>query len=70
MEPQLNADLGYYAVHLAVEAIKSGTDPVAMLRAELVVDGIQFSFDENNASQTVVQEVYGVRDGQAFKVSP
>ncbi|MBN8550428.1 MAG: ABC transporter substrate-binding protein [Deltaproteobacteria bacterium] len=69
VEPQLNADLGYYAVRLAVEAIKSGTDPVATLRAGLVVDGIQFSFDENNVSHTVVQEVYGVRDGQVIKVS-
>jgi len=65
--PQLNGDLGYYALQLIAQANEQSGDPVAALKAGVLVDGVKFSFDENNVSHTVVQEVFGFRDGQVVK---
>jgi len=61
--PQLNADLGYYALRLSVQALRSGSDPVATLKEGLTVDGTRFTFDDNNVSHAVVQEVFGLQGG-------
>jgi len=61
------ADLGYFALRLVVEAIQSGNNPVAALKNGLTEDNIKFSFDENNVSHTVVQEVYSFQNGQPIK---
>lgn len=67
-EPQLNADLGYYATRLIAEAIRKPGSPVAALKTGLTVSGITFSFDQHNVSQSVTQDVYGFLHGKPFKL--
>ncbi|WKZ57117.1 MAG: ABC transporter substrate-binding protein [Bdellovibrionota bacterium] len=67
-QPTLNGDLGYYATLLIAQALQSGRDPVAALKAGLTIHGTSFTFDDNNVSHTIRQEVYAVRPGGSERV--
>ena len=63
-EPVLNADLGYYAVRLAAEALRS-PDPAAELKAhEHVLDGIAFTFDRHNVFTGMRYQVWSAGTGR------
>jgi branched-chain amino acid transport system substrate-binding protein len=55
-EPTLNADLGYYAVFLLVEALKA-KEPIARLSSGIEVAGRHFSFDENHTYTAAPQVI-------------
>jgi branched-chain amino acid transport system substrate-binding protein len=63
--PALNADLGYDAVYLAVEALRSEA-PLAALRSGLVVQGRRITFDENQVGKGIEQEIYTVDETGAL----
>lgn len=68
--PELNADLGYYAVKLLQEAFHSKSDPVRILKAgHLLIDGIEFTFDEHNVYQGLKQNVFTFRAGRPEQIS-
>ncbi len=68
-EPELNSDLGYYAMYLLDKAFASGYEPVTALKSgKLQIDGITFSFDEHNVYSGIGQEVFTFRDGLPVKV--
>jgi ABC-type branched-subunit amino acid transport system substrate-binding protein len=61
--PTLEADLGYYGVFLAVDALQQ-KDPVAALKKGITTHNKLFSFDEHNVYDGIPQEVWKVeRDG-------
>lgn len=60
-QPKLNADLGYYAMHLGAKAMRGG-DVLATLRGGINILGEEISFDENQVAKGVGQEIYFVRD--------
>lgn len=57
-DPLLNADLGYYALHLLVQAL-SGQEPAgsALKSGKLSVDQLHFEFDDLNVYRGVRQKV-------------
>jgi ABC-type branched-subunit amino acid transport system substrate-binding protein len=57
--PVLNADLGYYAAHMAATALKS-SDRIATLRRGLSIDGEEIVFDENRVARGIPQEIHYV----------
>lgn len=71
--PYLNADLGYFAVHILAEAATSGSEQnpsgiVAALKNGVKVKGRQFAFDEHNVFAGPPQEVWRIDQGQTEKV--
>ena len=66
-EPQLEADLGYYAVKLAVQALQT-PDPVGALRSnKLRVAEQLFTFNEHNVYAGPPQIVWELKDGKAVR---
>ncbi len=66
--PVLNADLGYSAGQMAVAALKT-QDPLATLRKGMTVDGLVFTFDENQVADGIAQEIFQMNDkGEAVRV--
>jgi hypothetical protein len=57
-EPKLQADLGYAAVHLLVQALDTPS-PLKTLRDGIAVHGEKFIFDENQALGSGKLEVRG-----------
>jgi ABC-type branched-subunit amino acid transport system substrate-binding protein len=60
--PQLSADLGYYAVHMAVRALKEPSALVA-LRSGMTVMGKEFVFDQNQVTTGITHQIYRVSEG-------
>jgi ABC-type branched-subunit amino acid transport system substrate-binding protein len=67
--PVLSADLGYYAVYMAVQAL-AAPDPLEALRRGMNVKGKDFAFDKDQVASGVRQEVYRVSDsGEVVRVN-
>ena len=66
--PVLNSDLGYSAAQMFVRALKT-VDPLATLRKGMTIDGMVFSFDADQVSDGVAQEIFRMSDnGEAVRV--
>jgi ABC-type branched-subunit amino acid transport system substrate-binding protein len=63
--PALNADLGYYAAHMAVGALKS-SDLLATLRGGIALHGDEIVFDENQVARGIPQEIHYVTEQGAM----
>ena len=63
-KPQLNADLGYYALLIFAQH-RANADPRAAIRNEITeVDGIKFSFNKDNVLQGLKWNVFAVENGK------
>ena len=58
-KPRLNADLGYYALHLGATALSS-KDVLATLRLGMTIDGQRIYFNQNQVAKGIEQEIYFV----------
>ena len=66
--PILNADLGYYAAHMAFRALKS-SDQLATLRRGIAIHGDEIIFDENQVARGIPQEIHYVTEqGEIVRV--
>ncbi len=66
--PVLNADLGYYAVYMASQALAT-SDPLEALRKGIQVQGRNFVFDKDQVGSGVKHEIYRVSDsGEVMRV--
>ncbi|MCC6952976.1 MAG: ABC transporter substrate-binding protein [Deltaproteobacteria bacterium] len=68
-DPILNADLGYYAVLLAVR-VQNEADRVKALERGMTIDGLDFRFDENHSYLGRRSMIYQVKNGQGELVTP
>jgi branched-chain amino acid transport system substrate-binding protein len=60
-DPELSADLGYYAAYMALQALGS-VDPVETLRRGMRVNGKDFFFDEKQVARGIAQEIFLVNE--------
>ncbi len=67
-EPVLNSDLGYYALLLVIKALASPESPISALKQGITVAGLRFSFDENNVSHIIKQEIFTFQEGVPVKI--
>ena len=65
--PQLNADLGYYAVLIA-STVATESDRVSALRKGVTIGNKRFAFDEHNAHTGMRSIVYRFENGVGVRV--
>lgn len=58
-DPELSADLGYYAANMAAQALDS-SQPLETIRRGMRVRGKEFLFDENQVASGISQEIFRV----------
>ena len=66
-QPQLNADLGYFAALLSEQLSRSENPVKALEEKEFVIHGRRFRFDANHVSSGPTQELWRLENGRELR---
>jgi ABC-type branched-subunit amino acid transport system substrate-binding protein len=63
-EPRLSADLGYYALLIALKAYASGDLLKSLTTDKYIIDAQEFQFDTQRVLANSKQEIFQIKEGQ------